>query len=112
MKSRSVLLGRRHAPQQINKGRRFLRTVKAGLSDATMRQIRGTRQPRPKRKARAAPSRYMSAILSGRTSTPASWSAQTSRADPGLLSLTAQHPTATIDNSAADYYTAESQLFP
>jgi hypothetical protein len=35
-----------------------------------------------------------------------------SAADPGLLSLTAQHPTATIDNSAADYYTAESQLFP
>lgn len=35
-----------------------------------------------------------------------------SAADPGLLSLTAQHPTATVDNSATDYNTAENQLFP
>jgi hypothetical protein len=35
-----------------------------------------------------------------------------SAADPGLLSLTAQHPKATIDNRAADYNTAASQLFP
>jgi hypothetical protein len=33
-------------------------------------------------------------------------------ADPGLLSLTAQHPDATVDNSAADYNAAESRLFP
>jgi hypothetical protein len=35
-----------------------------------------------------------------------------SAAEPGLLSLTAQHPTATIDNSAGDYNSAENQLFP
>jgi hypothetical protein len=32
-------------------------------------------------------------------------------ADPALLSLTAQHPDATVDTSAADYNAAESRLF-
>ena len=40
------------------------------------------------------------------------WQDLTGAAAPGLLSLTAQHPTAAIDNSATDYYTAESRLFP
>lgn len=35
-----------------------------------------------------------------------------SAADPGLLSLTAQHPDATVDSSAADYNAAASRLFP
>jgi hypothetical protein len=35
-----------------------------------------------------------------------------SAADPGLLSLSAQHPTATIDSSAVDYDTAANKLFP
>jgi hypothetical protein len=35
-----------------------------------------------------------------------------SGADPGLLSLTAQHPTATIDDSTVDYKAAANQLFP
>jgi hypothetical protein len=33
-------------------------------------------------------------------------------ADPNLLSLTAQHPDATVDNSTADYNAAQSRLFP
>lgn len=35
-----------------------------------------------------------------------------SAADPALLSLTAQHPHATVDASAADYTAAEKRLFP
>ena len=34
-----------------------------------------------------------------------------SPADPKLLSLTAQHPSATIDSSASDYSAAENQIF-
>jgi hypothetical protein len=35
-----------------------------------------------------------------------------SAADPGLLSLTAQHPDATVDDGAADYNAAAKRLFP